>query len=162
MHPVICRKLGSERSQHLCSCSVISTVIPTYCLHVCSKISVSVSCNIYTEEFSVASACIFYSRCYICRCFLSLILDSGICSCFSCLKCKAVAVFHCIFQTVGICCYCCCCCIGAQLYLTISTFQLRCISGKMLHNLLFLQQPERISGHILHNDPYLRLFRLLL
>ena len=123
MHPVICRKLGSERSQHLCSCSVISTVIPTYCLHVCSKISVSVSCNIYTEEFSVASACIFYSRCYICRCFLSLILDSGICSCFSCLKCKAVAVFHCIFQTVGICCYCCCCCIGAQLYLTISTFQ---------------------------------------
>ena len=123
MHPVICRKLGSERSQHVCSCSVISTIIPAYCLHVRSKVSVSFSCDIHTEEFSVTSACFFYCWCYICCCFLSLILDSGICSCFSCLKCKAVAVFHCIFQTVGICCYCCCCCIGAQLYLTISTFQ---------------------------------------
>ena len=123
MHPVICRKLGSERSQHVCSCSVISTIIPAYCLHVRSKVSVSFSCDIHTEEFSVTSACFFYCWCYICCCFLSLILDSGICSCFSCLKCKAVTVFHCIFQTVGVCCYCCCCCIGAQLYFAISAFQ---------------------------------------
>ena len=101
MHPVICGKLCSKRSQYVSSCSVISTIIPTHSLQVCSKISITIAINIYTKKLSVTSTCLFYCWCYIFCCFQNLILDSGICSCFSCLKCKAISIFYCIFQTIG-------------------------------------------------------------
>ena len=67
VHPVICCKFCSVRCQNfvslkcICASAVVSIVCPFNSLHCSTKISVSISCKVNSQELTIVATCFFYS-----------------------------------------------------------------------------------------------------